>query len=131
MTGQVKEEILTRFGELGLLVKEGQISFKPSLLKATEFLTVAEQFDFIDIAGDHQTIELSQASLGFTYCQVPFVYKNSESGVARVEVILANGEAIQSDLLTLNTRLSSQIFSRSGDIKQVNVSIPTNMLLAV
>ena len=130
MTGQVKEEILTRFGELGLLVKDGKISFKPSLLKTTEFLSAAEEFQFIDIAGEHKTIELSAASLGFTYCQVPFVYNNSTTGVAKVELILANGEVMQSDLLEMNTKLSAQIFSRSGEINQVNVSVPTDMLLA-
>lgn len=129
MTGQVKEEILTRFGELGLLVKDGKISFKPSLLKTTEFLSAAEEFQFIDIAGEYKTIELSAASLGFTYCQVPFVYNNSTTGVAKVELILANGEVMQSDLLEMNTKLSAQIFSRSGEINQVNVSIPTQLLI--
>ena len=34
MTGQVKEEILTRFGELGVRVEEGAIVFEPVLLRA-------------------------------------------------------------------------------------------------
>ena len=38
MTGQVKEEIITRFGELGLFIKNGKIIFNPYLLKKTEFL---------------------------------------------------------------------------------------------
>ena len=33
MTGQVKEEILTRFGELGVRVEEGAIVFEPALLR--------------------------------------------------------------------------------------------------
>ena len=32
MTGQVKEDILSRFGELGVTVKNGQLSFDPVLL---------------------------------------------------------------------------------------------------
>ena len=36
MTGQVKEEILTRWGELGLRVREGQVHFNPVLLDAVE-----------------------------------------------------------------------------------------------
>ena len=39
MTGQVKEEILTRFGELGVCVEDGVIHFKPSLLRKAEFLS--------------------------------------------------------------------------------------------
>ena len=36
MTGQVKEEILTRWGELGLRVQAGRIRFCPVLLDAAE-----------------------------------------------------------------------------------------------
>ena len=123
MTGQVKEVILTCFGELGLLVKDRKISFKPSLLKATEFLSAPDQFSFIDITGDQQAIALTDRSLGFTYCQVPFIYTNNESRVVKVEVTLKNGETIPRELLELSAQLSTQVFSRCGDIKQVQVSI--------
>ena len=36
MTGQVKEEILTRWGELGLCVRDGWVLFRPVLLDAAE-----------------------------------------------------------------------------------------------
>ncbi|MDP2008508.1 MAG: hypothetical protein Q8K45_22770 [Rubrivivax sp.] len=36
MTGQVKEEILTRWGELGLRVRDGWVQFQPVLLDAAE-----------------------------------------------------------------------------------------------
>ena len=36
MTGQVKEEILTRWGELGLRVRDGRVHFNPVLLDARE-----------------------------------------------------------------------------------------------
>ena len=36
MTGQVKEEILTRWGELGLRVRAGEVSLDPQLLDAAE-----------------------------------------------------------------------------------------------
>ena len=37
MTGQVKEEVLSRFGELGLRVAGGEVRFDPRLLRAREF----------------------------------------------------------------------------------------------
>ena len=37
MTGQVKEDILCRFGELGVRVQQGQVSFRPTLLRDEEF----------------------------------------------------------------------------------------------
>jgi hypothetical protein len=36
MTGQVKEEVLTRWGELGLRMQAGQLRLQPVLLDATE-----------------------------------------------------------------------------------------------
>ena len=36
MTGQVKEEVLTRFGELGLRVSNGCVSLSPGLLPLSE-----------------------------------------------------------------------------------------------
>ncbi|WP_028864419.1 hypothetical protein [Psychromonas aquimarina] len=129
MTGQVKEEILTRFGELGLLVDDGQIQFKPSLLKQAEFLSEADQFDFINLSNEQQSISLGAGTLAFTYCQVPFVYKTVQDGAAKVEVELENSEALHLNSLSLNPMLSRQIFSRSGGIKQVTVSIPETMLL--
>ncbi|HSN65499.1 MAG TPA: hypothetical protein VLS94_02620, partial [Fusibacter sp.] len=39
MTGQVKEDIISRFGELGVTILGGEINFDPSLLSKTEFLT--------------------------------------------------------------------------------------------
>ena len=38
MTGQVKEDIITRFGELGVRVREGRMSIEPTLLADSEFL---------------------------------------------------------------------------------------------
>lgn len=38
MTGQVKEDILTRIGELGVKMKDGKLVFEPHLLSKSEFL---------------------------------------------------------------------------------------------
>ena len=37
MTGQVKEEIITRFGELGIRIREGTLKIDPRLLQTSEF----------------------------------------------------------------------------------------------
>ena len=39
MTGQVKEELITRMGELGCIIDNGKLLFNPKLLKISEFLT--------------------------------------------------------------------------------------------
>ena len=38
MTGQVKEDIITRFGELGVRVSKGRVSIEPTLLADSEYL---------------------------------------------------------------------------------------------
>ena len=55
MTGQVKEDILCRFGELGVRVENGRVSFRPTLLRDDEFL--------------------SDGTLSFTYCGAKIIYR--------------------------------------------------------
>jgi hypothetical protein len=38
MTGQVKEDVLARWGELGVEVRDGRLGFAPTLLPRAEFL---------------------------------------------------------------------------------------------
>jgi len=129
MTGQVKEEILTRFGELGLIVQDGQIHFQPSLLKDTEFLTESDTFTFINLDGEYETIALAPRALGFTYCQIPFVYQMTD-GEAKITVTTSNqGEHKQFNSLVVDPLISQQIFARHGEIKRVTVSLPRALLL--
>lgn len=129
MTGQVKEEILTRFGELGLMVEQGAINIKPSLLKRSEFLPAGGEFDFINVQSEPQTISLADNSLAFTYCQIPFVYELIERGEGDIVVTLTNNQTIELSSLHMTSQLSRQIFDRSDTIRQVKVSIPGKMLL--
>ncbi|MFT5558467.1 MAG: hypothetical protein ACJAXN_002695 [Psychromonas sp.] len=129
MTGQVKEEILTRFGELGLIVEQGAIDIKPSLLKRSEFLPAGGEFDFINVESKPQTISLADNSLAFTYCQIPFVYELVERGEGEIAVTLTNNQTIELSSLHISRELSRQIFDRSDAIRQVKVSIPGKMLL--
>ena len=129
MTGQVKEEILTRFGELGVLVNHGQISFRPSLLKAEEFLRNDTCFTYYDPQGlDHQ-LTLAPGSLAFTYCQVPVVYHLTDGGPA-ISVTLQHGQttAVAGD--TLPPDLSEALFDRSGQVTRIDVHVPTATLLS-
>ena len=75
MTGQVKEDILSRFGELGVFVSEGKLHFKPCLLRKDEFLHQPITFEYLDVHSKHQQLQLEAGSLGFTYCQVPVIYQ--------------------------------------------------------
>lgn len=121
MTGQVKEDILSRFGELGIVVANGLIYFKPSLLRKQEFLKNTQNFNYVDVSQKQQTLEINAGSLAFTYCQVPVVYHLGEQ--ESVEVHLNDGGTQQFDQLYLNKEISNMLFIRSGKIKYIVVHI--------
>ena len=52
MTGQVKEGILARFGELGVQVEGGIVSFRPVLLGRSEIVSEARAYRFYDLEGE-------------------------------------------------------------------------------
>ena len=121
MTGQVKEEIITRLGELGLSVRDGRVSFSPVLLRRSELLSGPETFDYHDVAGTPETVELEEGTLAFTYCQVPIVYRLSpEPGVV---LHLSDGTTRSFDGLALDEASSREIFERSGRVASVEVSL--------
>ncbi|MEO0337731.1 MAG: hypothetical protein AAF242_00815 [Bacteroidota bacterium] len=126
MTGQVKEDILSRFGELGIHIQAGQLHFKPQLLRKSEFLTSAESFSFIDVAGQEGQLTLAPLSLGFTYCQVPVVYQIGDQN--KVTISRSNGESDSIEGHGLSQADSAAIFSRNGAITQLNVQIKEALL---
>ncbi len=126
MTGQVKEDILSRFGELGVSVKGGQLSFNPNLLRKSEFLDAPVNLSFIDLEGHIKQIELDANSLAFTYCQVPVVFKIASNN--ELEVSFQNGEKQLFSTWDLDQKLSATLFNRSGKIKQIQVKVEANYL---
>ncbi|MFA6401253.1 MAG: hypothetical protein WCX31_06460 [Salinivirgaceae bacterium] len=124
MTGQVKEDFLSRFGELGVIVADGVISFNASLLNHHEILTADAVFEYLSPDGNIHQLNLKSGQLAFTFCGVPFVYTiGSKSSVS---VIVSNGEVIESDGNKLDELSSHKIFSRNGEIKQVTVGVVFN-----
>jgi hypothetical protein len=126
MTGQVKEDILARLAELGVMVHKGQIHFNPFMLKSTELIDTAEIFGYYDVQGQWQEIPLDAESLAFSYCQVPIVYKLSDK--KKLVVYLRDGTTLNFDELKLDAELSAKIFYRTAHIKQLMVSINKNHL---
>jgi hypothetical protein len=119
MTGQVKEDILSRFGELGVFVKEGKLQFNPRLLRPSEFLKEDAKFRYFDVDGISQSFEMKKDSLGFTYCQVPVVYKLSSMN--RIKLICEGMPTKLIDALSLDKAYSNRVFSRSGEVKKIIV----------
>jgi hypothetical protein len=121
MTGQVKEDLLSRFGELGVFVEEGNIVFKPRLLKDVEFLDAAQTFNYMDINGDERTLEVEANQLCFTYCQVPIIYAKADAEYT--EVVYNEDKNEGFNKLALNNATSNKIFDRTNEINYIKVSI--------
>jgi hypothetical protein len=118
MTGQVKEEVLTRFAELGVVVQAGCISFRPLLLRKSEFLREPAELSTFDVSGAPLTLSLAEGTLGFTYCQVPVVFHLDDE--LRIKLTRQAGtEEVLGD--TLSAEASAALFARTGAIKQIDV----------
>jgi hypothetical protein len=127
MTGQVKEDILSRFGELGVFVQEGKIGFNPLLLHKKEFLQTEKQVNIINSNGENQIVVLKKNSLLFTVCQVPVIYELGER--TGLTVKFKNGsERTTADSL-LNEQETELLFARSAEIISIRVFIKPSVLL--
>ena len=105
MTGQVKEEVLTRFGELGVILEDSTATFAPTILKSSEF-----------IKDGHKSY------LKFTWCGVPVEYNLVEKGNESITVVSSTGTAERKGT-SLTKEETALLFKRNGNIKQINVSL--------
>ena len=64
MTGQVKEDIINRFFELGVSVKDGCVTFAPQMLTEQDFQ--------------------KDGTLRFTYCGTEIIYRKTANGAGSV-----------------------------------------------
>ena len=97
MTGQVKEEVLNRWGELGVDIENGQACFNPLILKKSEFF--------------------EDGTLRFTWCGTPIVYKlTTDSSSITINEKRRNGTI-------LTAEESADLFARNGKIKQIEVEV--------
>jgi hypothetical protein len=119
MTGQVKEDFISRMREIGIHVHDGEIVFQSSLLNPAEFLNQISTFEYFDLKGEEQQIILQQGQLGFTFCQVPVIY--SESDEDKINVTFADGKQILLTGHTIGKEMSSKIFQRTGELIQIVV----------
>ncbi len=97
MTGQVKEEVLTRWGELGVDIEGGLACFKPRILKKSEFN--------------------SDGTLRFTWCGTPVIYKLSDK-----QTISVNGQTARTGC-SLTAEESADLFARNGKISEISVEV--------
>ncbi|MGA0846748.1 MAG: hypothetical protein ACO3RV_09420, partial [Luteolibacter sp.] len=107
LTGQVKEGILCRLGELGLDFDAGKLCFAPRFLRRAEF-------------GDD-----GKNPLEFSIAGTPVRYQLGEKhGDIHCTVILDDGQAIDFPNACLDASLTHDVIHRSGRVHQIDVTVP-------
>jgi hypothetical protein len=99
MTGQVKEEVITRFGELGVHVEDGRVHFNPAQLGEDD---------------------LSEGALKFTLCGTPIEFVRGQTGV---RLHAADGSVTELEGRRLDRQASADLLSRSGHWHRVQVGL--------
>jgi hypothetical protein len=100
MTGQVKEEIIARFGELGMVVRNGKVTFLPELILDDQWNAETQTY-------------------AFTYCGVPFSV--SQADRTGIVIVRDNGSPVQLNTLSIPAEYSTEIFRRSGSVVSIEV----------
>ncbi|WP_426432440.1 hypothetical protein ACPX19_07035 [Winogradskyella sp. HB-48] len=126
MTGQVKEDILSRFGELGAFIKDGLLVFNPCMLRKDEFLNKTQTFNYVNVEGEESTIKIDEGQLVFTFCQVPIVYTIAKD--YKTTVLFKDGSEKVFNQMHLDEEVSESVFNRTGDIKHITVHIKEDYL---
>lgn len=122
LTGQVKEGILARFGELGAVFKDGCLKFRPRLLRAAEFAG-------LPASPSHPEIPANTVS--FTLAQTPVTYLRCEDlEHAHAVVHLADGSELNLPNAILDPDLTRELTRQTGRITQIEVSFPAQWLVS-
>lgn len=111
MTGQVKEEILTRLGELGVQVRDGKLGFGMGLLDRTDFRGPADA-----------------SGLDFTFAGTPVHYRLDPAAKAPHLEVELDGVRHQSQELQLTPELSRHVFARDRVVRRIVLSWPADPL---
>lgn len=117
MTGQVKEDILSRFAQIGAHVENGCLRFRLDLFDRNELLTEADTLECFDLSGELRVVDLPRNSFGFTMFQVPIVYLPSHED--RILVEFSDSQTRVFAGTQIDAETSRFLFSRTGYVKRV------------
>ena len=121
LTGQVKEDVLCRWGELGVFVQSGQLCFRPLLLRRREFLSSPADFSYCDVSAQSRRLRFKTDSLAFTYCQTPVIYQLARKD--SLAVWFADGSRCEGDALRVDAETSRSLFERTGRVNRIIVTL--------
>jgi hypothetical protein len=127
MTGQVKEDVISRLLEIGARVSNGRVAFDPSLLDRKEFAVHETAFSFVSLDEKETAINLPAGAFAWTWCQTPIVYRSAEAD--RLVVTFGTGESVERETLELTEEETKHLFARSSYISQIEVHFAGEQIL--
>ena len=127
MTGQVKEDIINRWAELGVQAHQGRLSYKPTFLRKSEFIDQEDSLSCYSYLGEVIKVIVPENGLGFTYCQTPVVYKIADNN--DLNIFYTDGSSKKVEGCTLDLEDSKSVFKRKGKILRIELSIKEENLL--
>jgi hypothetical protein len=119
MTGQVKEGVLARFGELGVRVQGGRIRFDPVLIDPGELLGAPATMRVR--GGADGRIGVDAGCVALTLCRTPIVVRAGER--ARIVVHRVGGGREEIEGGSLSEELSLEVFSRRGSVAMIEAEV--------
>jgi hypothetical protein len=141
MTGQVKEDLISRFRELGAYVEGGRLSFRPSFASEEEAMREPGELRYVDSSGEERRLSVGEGCYAFTICQLPVIVHAREdsrprgAGAAqrgqadsragrpaeRIEIERPGGSVDVVPSLSLGEEESAAIFSRAAGAVKLDV----------
>lgn len=121
MTGQVKEDLITRWGELGLIIRDGKVHFSPSLFKSSWLLNKSQVYYYYDLNGKKQSLMVCEDMFAYTFCQVPVIYILSD----QTKIYLHFNDGSEEEIYDnkISESISQSIFRREDKINKIEVML--------
>ena len=120
MTGQVKEDILSRFAELGVKIKDSTLSFGLDLFDADELLESDGEFTYCNVEGEFKMEPVPASGFAYTLFQVPIIYQPGDSD--QIVVTLTDGSEVKFEGTSIDQATSEKLFSRVGEVVKISCS---------
>jgi len=119
MTGQVKEGVLARLGELGVRVGGGAVRFDPLLLEPDELLDEPRTLVVRGALDEH--VEVPAGAVGFSLCGTPVVLRPADAD--RITVLAADGSRTEIEGARLSEAHTRSLFDRIGAFRSLHVEV--------
>ena len=122
MTGLVKEEILIRPSELGVVVRNGVIEFERTFVGEGEPTREEIEWSVLTAEMEWSELRVPTGTQALTVCQVPIMVTLTD-GDSVIDVELDSGRTDRITGNSLGPGLSAQIFARTGEIRCIRVQL--------